>query len=405
MITLAQAQAQVRNRAGSFGTEFVGLEQSLGRILAGSVLSDRDYPPFRRSMMDGYALRSADFVQGRPGSEIELPLVGTLHAGEQFTADVPRGSCLRIMTGAAVPDQLDAVVRQEDARAPAKLQPGARIAFERVDVPPGLNIAGRGEDVRAGAELLGAGTRVDVPTLALLATVGQAQVAVHKCPLASIVVTGDEIVGVDQTPGPVQIRASNAYAIQAFLAAQQIEASIHFARDRPGELRSVLEQALESDLVVISGGVSVGDRDLVPAMLKQLGMDAIFHGVQVKPGKPVLFGQRGPTIVFGLPGNPFAVQVLLRVLVLEWLYACWSVRPEVGPLVLPLGEGRARRGERAEFFAARLENRGASVVVPIRHNGSGDVTAGVGAGGIALVPAGKERLEAGDLVEFYPWQI
>ena len=396
MISIEEALRCVREQARPLAGEAVPLLAARGRTLAQVVKADRDYPPFDRATMDGYAVVSSDLMAA--GGSGELTLAGTLYAGEPPTVAVAKGNCLRIMTGAALPPGADAVVKQEETTA----HNGA-VRFACSDLRPGLNVSLRGEDVRGGAELLCAGALCTPPVIGLLATVGLSSVEVVRPPRTTILVTGDELVPVDEAVGPVTIRASNAYVLSALLSLYGVESRIHFVRDTRADLDAALEQACERDLLLATGGVSVGDRDFVPDALRQAGAQIDFHGVDMKPGKPLLFGRLKNTVVFGLPGNPFSVQVTMRIFVDSWLRACLGL-PERTRHRLPFKGRRSKGGGRPEFFCARLpEWQGSTVVEAVPHNGSGDVTAGLGSDGLAFHPGPVATIADQDMVEFYPW--
>ena len=396
MISIEDALTCVRAQARPLGTQSVPLLRALGRTLAQTVQADRDYPPFDRVTMDGYALRSADLSSGE--AVPELRLAGAVYAGQQLRTPVAPGTCVRIMTGAGLPAGADAVAKQEDTVAA-----GENIRFASQTIVPGTNVSVRGEDAVTGSHLLASGSACTPPVIGLLATVGIATVQVACPPRTTILITGDEVVPVGKAVGPVQIRASNAYMLSAFLAPYGVEPHLVFLKDVRTDIVAAIREAGAGELLLLSGGVSVGDRDFVPEALREAGAQILFHGVDIKPGKPVLFGRLGGSVVFGLPGNPFSVQVAFRIFVDEWLRASLGMDRRA-TLRLPVHSARTKRGARPEFFGAVFRQaNGRTSVEALSHNGSGDVTAGVGSDGLALHPGDVSSLGAGDVVEFFPW--
>ncbi len=264
-----------------------------GRVLAEDVAADRDYPPFDRSARDGFALRAADL----PG---HVDVIGEVRAGQWFEGVVGPGQAVGIMTGAPVPRGADAVLMVEHS-TDRTLEAGA-------------NIVPRGSEVRAGVTVLSKGTRIDYAGVAWLAMTGHAKVRVFAKPRVAIVATGDEIVGVEEQPGPYQIRNSNAWSIAAQVErAGAVPVVLPVARDDRDETRRLIEEALGADLLLLSGGVSAGKYDFVEAALSDLGAEFFFDRVRIQPGQPVVFGRVKEKFFFGLPGNPASTMVTFEV--------------------------------------------------------------------------------------------
>ena len=353
----------------------VPLRDAAGHVLAESIYADRDGPPFDRAMMDGYAIAAADFAPQR-----EWPLAGpTIFAGQLCETPVPAGHCQRIMTGAPLPPGADCVVPVENSEDSEDFGPDQNhVRFPGVSDPAqiwsGRFVAAQGSDHTAGDLLLPAGHRVQAGSAGLLAANGCATVTIRRPPLIAMLSTGDEIVSLTDT-GPTlarqQIRDSNYYAMAAALAPYRIAPPrSHIAGDDPAELAAGLELLLNSsgnlpdaaeshgppDALILSGGVSMGDADHVPAALARAGVERSFHRVDVKPGRPLWFGSRpgGPTAVFALPGNSIACQVAFKLFIEPWLCASLGL-PEPAVWKLPLAEGRRRhKGGRPEYFPAEL---------------------------------------------------
>ncbi|MCU0353779.1 MAG: molybdopterin molybdotransferase MoeA, partial [Cytophagales bacterium] len=304
MTTVAEAQQFILAHARSFGTESVPLAAALGRVLAQPVIADRDYPPFDRATMDGYAVQSADFQHN---AEVSLRLLERIHAGDTGTQIVETGTCSKIMTGAPVPSGADAVVRVEDTQLE-----GDQVRFTMTSVRGGQNIARRGEDAHQNDLLLNDNLLITPQAASVLAVTGHADVVVARLPTVGIVSTGNEVIPLGAPVLPHQIRDSNAWALRGFFATCQItDVTATLAADDKAALRDTVAGLLEQkDIVVLSGGVSKGDADYVPEVLQSLGVRQVFHRVRIKPGGPLWFGvTAGGKAVFGLPGNPVSVQV------------------------------------------------------------------------------------------------
>jgi molybdopterin molybdotransferase len=303
MLSVAEAQALVLRHAPLLSVETVraGLT-ALGSILAEDVVSDFDSPPFAKSMVDGYAVRSADL----PRSANLLRIAGEVLAGQTYKKIVGSGETVCIMTGAPIPAGSDAVVMLEKTTlthdSGAVTIPGP--------VPAGQNILPRGAEMRSGDNVLTAGTRLRPQELGILATLGKTRLQVYRRPVMAVLSTGDEVIEPGEDLQPGQIRNSNAVMLQAQTARAGVPVQyLGIARDDVASLRPFLEQGLGHDVLLITGGVSAGKVDLVPNVLAELGVEAIFHKVSMKPGKPILFGRRGATLAFGLPGNPVSAYV------------------------------------------------------------------------------------------------
>jgi molybdopterin molybdotransferase len=315
VLSFEDARRVVEEQAANISvpaTESVDLLSAAGRVVAEVVLSDRDLPPFPRSTRDGYAVRSADVAQ----VPATLNVVGEIRAGEKFER-IPRisaGQAVSIMTGAPVPNGADAVVMVEYTSPD-----GQRVEISR-NVGPGENIVPRGAEAKEGSALLVPGLRLNDAAIALAATAGKSHLMVYRRPRVAVLATGDEIVDVNAVPEPTQIRNSNSYS----LAAQIREADgepvlLPVAPDEPRALRRLIEQGLESELLLLTGGVSMGRYDLVEQVLAELHAEFFFTGAKIQPGRPVVFGKCGladrgsSKYFFGLPGNPVSTMVTFEL--------------------------------------------------------------------------------------------
>jgi molybdopterin molybdotransferase len=395
MISFREAQEIVLAQARSFGTENIPLELADQRVLAEAVRADRDYPPFPRATMDGYALRFDDLERGIR----QFRVVETLFAGARPVARLEGGECYKIMTGAAVPEDANIVIRREDVS-----EGGEEMVVRAKDPEPWrpfLNVARQGEDLRAGDRVIDKPCRCRPAVIGLLATLGYARVTVAQLPRVALVTTGDEVVNPGLPVNQVQIRNSNKYLLTAALRREgiQLMGGGH-SSDHPEALTELLRGLLDVDMVIVTGGVSAGDADHVPRVLGDLGVRQLFHKIAMRPGKPTWSGvSPGGGIVFALPGNPFSCFVNFTLLIAPYLHACWGME-RVAPLALPLAALRRKRTPLDEFFPVRVEGLPARLVqMPL--NGSGDIRLGMQANALALHPAASGDLEDGAEVAFY----
>lgn len=425
MLTVEEALEHVRSHAQALPVERRSLREAAGCCLAEDITADADQPPFDKSMVDGYALRSADLADAR----YRLRLVETIAAGHLPNRPLGPGETAAIMTGAPLPSGADAVVMHERTTVVDD-----QVAFDERDrVRPGQNWLNQGAIYRRGVVVLRRGALLTAPRIGLLASVGCGTVQVIARPEVRLVPTGDELVEPEQVPGPGQIRNSNSLMLEALAHREGAATQVcGIVRDDCEMLRSVLREGLQSDLLVISGGVSAGQRDLVPGTLEQIGVREVFHKVRLKPGKPLWFGvgpareDRPGTLVFGLPGNPASSLVGFLLL----------VRPAIGllsgrgepPCALRLGrlgtEFR-QKGDRPTYYPARWIDPGADdrkgtekegkkgkgrdkdresrgVIEPVNWAGSADLLGISQADGFAVFPAGDRVFSPGEMVQFLP---
>ncbi len=394
MVTYEQARQividQLRTKKSPRATAVVNIWEALGFVLAQQVKADREYPPFDRSTRDGYAVRAADATQGA-----DLRYAGEIKAGDTVTAPLARWTCVQIMTGAAVPPGADAVVMIEQAR-----REGDKVHFDR-DTRPGQNFVPRGSEAKASQAILTPGTRLGFAELALAAQVGQTELLCATKPRVGILSTGDEVVLVDQKPGPFQIRNSNivSLAAQTKLAGGE-PILLGNASDRLDILRAKIERGLKEDVLVMSGGVSMGKYDLVETVLKDMGAEFFFDSVAIHPGKPAVFGRCRDTFVFGLPGNPVSTMVTFELFVTAAIDLLNGAAPRALPLVQAmLGEDLKQKPGLTHFLPALAEwRRSIPEVKPVKWQGSGDVAALAHANCFLVVPADCDQLGAGDSV-------
>lgn len=377
-------------------SEAIPLAEAVGRVLAGDVRSDLDLPPFRRSAMDGFAVRSADFASAAGAI---LHEIGEARAGEPFPGALAPGQCTAIYTGAEVPAGADAVVMVEFAR-----REGAEVHL--ADRPrPGQHICERGEDLCLGELVLPRGRRLRPADLSALAAVGAEPLEVLRRPRVIVLTTGDELVAPSVRPGPGQIREGNTLHLAALSRAAGAEVlRTGVLRDDAEALRAAFACALdEVDVLVTTGGVSMGEYDLVGEALAAAGVEQIFHKVAIKPGKPIWFGRRGRTLVFGLPGNPVSCLVGHEVFVRPALARLGGAEEELHA-ELPRGRWAGpptAPNPREQHLPVSVVSGADGVLelAPVRWKSSGDVVALTRAQGLAVVEAGLS-VSPGDAVAY-----
>jgi molybdopterin molybdotransferase len=393
MLAVKEALSIILSQSRNFGSTTVSLNEATGRVLAEDIYADRDYPPFHRAAMDGFALRSEDFLD----KEIRTyQIIDSLFAGGTSTVKPAEGQCLRIMTGSATPAAYDAIIRIEDCTVT-----GDHVTFHVANLKKGQNIAKQGEDATSGTLILARDTRLLAPEIAALAVTGRAHVSVHQLPKIAVISTGDEVIPVGNAVEPHQIRDSNSYALASFL--QHYGLSIAYRKLVPDDkelLRKAIQEVLSFDLVIFSGGVSMGEADFVPGILSDCGVQSLFHKVKLKPGKPLWFGQLpAGGVVFGLPGNPMSCQVCYKVFIEPFIRKCFGLG-EALTLQLPLLVDKKKNVKLDQYFPCVIEGKG---IRPVLINGSGDITSTLRSHGLALHPLEVEDLKQGDAVEFIFW--
>jgi len=372
------------------------LQDAQGRILGEPLQADHDYPPFDKSLMDGYALIASDL--GAPRRRLEL--LETIEAGRDpgGLRRVEPGSASRIMTGAPLPPGVDAVLPVEETEP----EPGGRAFVAHGTVGTGANLARRGDDARAGDRLLEAGEFIGPAEIAVLAACGHTRVRVGGRPKVAVLATGDELVDPDKTPGPGQIRNSNGPLLAALVRRFGFEpVDLGIAPDDPAGLLERLKAGLEHDLLISSGGVSMGEKDLVAGTLQSLGVEILFDRVAIRPGKPFTFGTKGKTLVFACPGNPVSTYVIFQLFARAALRKMSGFREPSLPALRGRLESEVRqRGGRTAYYQARAEWRGGHYAVSILpSSGSADFVSCARGNALARIPAEAATLAAGAEVD------
>jgi len=386
--------AQILDAVAPLSPLDLTLPDAHGCVLAEDVVSHFPLPPFDNSAMDGYAVRSADLAAATDAQPVVLPVVGDIAAGSSGPYTVQPGLCVRIMTGAPVPANADRIVPVEETN-------GGRdqVIFLR-PAAPGQHIRRQGEILKSGEPLLPAGSRLTPGALSLLATHGYGAVPVHRTPTVAVLTTGDEVVPPETAPAPGQLRDSNT----DFLLAAGTTLGLRFdslgiAPDRVDALRPLVEQGLKADVLLLCGGVSMGELDFVEGVLAELGCETAFDAVAIQPGKPLVFATHPGGWVFGLPGNPASVMVGFWLFVrpalrrLMGLPDSWWGGALTGTLSAPLPGA----GPRDRFLPAEVETRdGDLLVTPFLFQGSHDLAAYARGTGLVRVRAGAKPAGAGE---------
>jgi molybdopterin molybdotransferase len=422
-------------KVGDRPSEEVLLMQAVGRVLAEQVLADRDFPPFPRATRDGFAVRADDLARGLT----LLRVVGQVRAGDSYDLPLASGEAVEIMTGAAVPMGADAVVMVEyterksqeinhkghkgtqRGQEPEQTNPDPAdvlglskdeqadpeevVAEDLVEiqrsVASGENVVPAGAEAQAGQELLPRGVRLGPAQIALAAAAGKASVKVYRKPKVAILSTGDELVEVAEKPGPSQIRNSNSYSLAALVAECGGEpVQLPIAPDEEGKLTELIQQGLKADMLLLSGGVSMGKFDLVEQALKTLGAKFFFTGALIQPGKPVVFGEVGAVPFFGLPGNPVSVMVTFELFARQMVEALSGAEPErMKSAKAKLKKDFKTKTGLTRFLPARLDGAlDDPEVEVVPWQGSGDMLAAARANCYLVVPPDREKLAKGEIV-------
>lgn len=396
MISVDDALARIFAGIGPAQGETIGLAEANGRVLAAPLVAAHNQPPFDASAMDGYAVRAADLAHGP-----SLRLVGTSQAGQRFVGKMDQGQCVRIFTGAPLPIGADTVAIQENARVN-----GTLVTIEGRPTH-GENVRTKGHDFRQGSELLPVGTRMAPAKLGLAAAANRASLTVARRPALAVLATGDELVPPGHQLGSDQIVASNSFGLIPLLGPHASHVTdLGIAPDEPEMLDAALLRALDAgvDVIVTTGGASVGERDYMREVLANLGVTLDFWKLAMRPGKPLMFGTRGKTLIFGLPGNPVSSLVTAMVVVLPALRRMAGDTAPLGPrLTLPLAAPLPANGTRRHYVRAQFALvDGASAIAPIGETSSGHSSSLAAADALIIQPEHDGGRPVGALVEIMP---
>jgi molybdopterin molybdotransferase len=393
-ITLAAAAE--RSTPDRMPAEGVALDGSLGRILREDILADSDYPRFDKAIRDGFAVRFEDTAV-LPAA---LEVLGVSRAGQSADVVVRSGVCCEIMTGARLPDGANAVVMVEHTEA----MPSSRVRILRT-VREGEGLLRRAAELRAGEKVLASGKQIGLGDIGVLASVGKSEVRVSKKPRVAILATGDELVDVVENPDPDQIRNSNSHTLFAQVAAAGAEPlPLGIGRDNVDDLRMKIREGLKQDILLVSGGVSMGKYDFVEDVFAEFGVRVLFDSVAMKPGKPTVFGIRDQTFVFGLPGNPVSTIVAFRMFVVPVIQSLLKVAgPAMGYLRARLEEPAKCDAGRTAIVPALVHFDGQSYRIRTASwKGSSDLAGLSRANAMVVLPKVEGVLNPGEWVEFLP---
>jgi molybdenum cofactor synthesis domain-containing protein len=395
MIPIGQAIQIVLQQTPKLASEEIALPDALNRILAEDIVADTDLPPFDRAQMDGYAVRAADVVN----TPAQLRIVGESAAGAGWHHEMNSGEAVRIMTGAPVPTGADAVQQVELTREPN----GAGTVEILEAVETGRSIVKQASEIKSGETVLRAGEDINAQTIATLASFGYAQVKVGKRPRVAVMATGSELVDVNEKPGRDQIRDSNNYTIEAYakLAGATVK-RLPLAGDDRDELKHQMEAAVDDcDVLVTSGGVSMGIYDFTKTAFKDLGAEIFFERVALRPGKPTVFGRIGKTLIFGLPGNPVSVAVTFNLFVRAALRAMQGASETSLPRFAAVLTRDVKGSQGRESYVPailRTDEDGTLLADPLKWGGSSDFVSFARATALINIPADAKKVVAGSIV-------
>jgi molybdopterin molybdotransferase len=397
-LEIVQSAASAKDRPDRMPTESVPLLDAMHRVLREDVLADGDSPPFDKAIRDGFAVRFEDVVQ----VPAELAIVGESRAGAGAGVRVEQGECCEIMTGAPLPQGANSVVMVEHTE---RLSPSSVRILKIAREDEGL--LRQGAEARRGDQILKSGRRIGLADIGLLASAGKSSVAVSRKPRVAVIATGDELVEVQDTPREGQIRNSNTYTICAQVREAGAEPVLMgIGRDNLEDLRGKIRRGLEHDILIVSGGVSMGKYDLVETVFAEFGVEVLFDKIAMRPGKPTVFGHRGETFVFGLPGNPIstlvAFHVFVRPLILSLLKA-ESTSPQI--LEAKLEAPVKCDPERAALVPALVRFEGGQYRIRTAPwKGSSDLVGLARANALIMIPRRSGSLEPGDAAQFLPME-
>ncbi len=392
MVSVAEAEKIILKHLFSPSSNKIALAGANAKILAEEIIADRDFPPFNRAAMDGVAISFDEFEKGKRAFQIEAMQA----AGQPQKSLINKEASIEVMTGASVPNGTDTIIPYENLKIENNV---ASILSEPVS--KGQNVHRQGSDARQNEVLLDIRIKISPAEVALFASVGKTEVSVFTIPRAAVISTGDELVDVNQTPLPHQIRKSNSYALGAALYNLGCEADSFHLKDDKTELANSLKEILEKyELIILSGGVSKGKLDFVPQVLESLGVQKLFHGVSQRPGKPMWFGASAKNFVFALPGNPVSTFMCFHRYVKPWLEK--SIRLTPKPHSAILAKDFAFSPSLTYFLQVRIENEGGKLMAyPVVGGGSGDFANLKEVDAFLELPLEKTTFSAGEVYPAY----
>ncbi len=391
MITVEEAEKLILANAGDFGAEIIPFERSLGRVLAENIKADRDLPPFNRVSMDGIAISYQAIESG-----IATFLIKATQAAGDIPVDINTPyECIEIMTGAALPASADTVIRYEDL----EIKDGKATLLVS-NMKKGQNLHFKGADKKQGATILTSGQLITPAVISLAASVGEAELRVKRNPKVVILSSGDELVEVAATPSPYQIRRSNSYMVKAVLTQQGLDADILHIPDDPEIIKERIGQCLQTyDVLLLSGGISMGKFDHIPQALKVLEVGQVFHKVEQRPGKPFWFGKHSNgVVVFAFPGNPVATFMCVQRYFIPWLNASQGIMPKQKVYAV-LNTDFTFQPQLQYFLQVKLSFnlQGQLLAIPVEGNGSGDFANLADTDAFMELPLTKNEFKKGEV--------
>ncbi len=394
MITYKEAQNTIASYALSYGVENVTIDFALNRVLAKPIYADRDYPPFNRSTMDGYAIRFTDFENGIR----DFVIVANIYAGYTTNLILKKGECFKIMTGAPVPESADTVIKREDVN-----EGELNINLKNTNIQSGQSIAPRAADLKYNDIILKKGSQLTAAAMGAVAVVGEKSIPVQILPKIVIFSTGDEVVTGNTSILQQQIRESNSIVLCSMLKNFNININkkIHLP-DNENSIFNAIQNELCNDIIIITGGISAGDADYVPVVLERLGIEKIIQKVAIRPGKPFWFGKakNGP-VVFALPGNPVSAQVCFKLFVEHYLRICFGLGANQ-IWQFPLVHNRIKKVKLDEFFPCKIQQLPFGIKA-CSFNTSGDITSTILSDGLGIQEMEKELIKENELIDFILW--
>ena len=400
MISVEQALEKILDYVGVLGAEEIPILDTPGQVLAEDVVSDINVPPLDNSAMDGYAVIAEDTRGAQQQSPKGLEVIGTIPAGSISEKKVTPGTSMRIMTGAPVPNGADAVVQFENTDETQR-EPNSSDIGILAEANPGLNIRRAGEDINRGAVTLRQGTVLQSAEIGVLASLGRTSVRVIRRPVVAILSTGDEVVDISQPLPPGKIYNSNTYSLAALVKRYGgIPRLLGIAQDNEDSLTTKLNQGLDSDMLITTGGVSMGDYDVVKDILAKEG-EIGFWRVRMKPGKPLAFGSIKGVPHLGLPGNPVSTMVTFELFARPAMLKMMGKRSLTKPIIQATVEGSVKNTDGRRVYArARVEKRDGQYFARLTGpQGSGILTSMTSANGLVIVPEDRAGVKAGETVQ------
>lgn len=399
MVTVAEAEKIIESQARDYGNVLVPFEQALGGVLAEDLFADRDLPPCNRVTMDGIAIRFSSLENGIRVYKVKAIIA----AGDVPTDITDEDESVEIMTGAALPESADTVIRYEDVEIVNGI-----VTINATDIRKGQNLHLKGRDKKQGDIVAKAGQVIGPALVSMAASVGRSELLVKKLPRVVIITTGDELVDVNEHPTPYQVRRSNNYTIKAVLAQFALQADLLHIPDDLEITRKIIKESLKYyDVLLMSGGVSMGKFDYVPRVLEELGVAKLFHKVQQRPGKPFWFGkdERG-VLVFAFPGNPVSTFLCLHRYFLPWLFLGSKVESLKSEVYAVLDSDVTFNAPMQYFMQVKvgMNEKGQLIATPVEGNGSGDFANLLDSDAFMELPMGKVNFKEGEAYRIWPFK-